>query len=166
MNDTDYEPQEFIDPTSKNESDSDIKSDPEEVKKFNHTLQAARQIIFRARNIFPFDFFPDEIVIDENKIDVIARIFFMSQQVYSIPYTYVTGATSSVGLFFGSLSIEIQGFEENPPMLKWLGRQDAIKARRIINGMVTAHRQGIDLKKLDLIAMRDKLEEIGEAQRS
>ena len=161
-----YEPAEMDFPDVPEEPSAEhIQEENEETKKFKAAVVASQQILFRARNIFPFDFFPDEIVIDENKIDVIHRIFFETQRVFTIPYSNINGATSTVGIFFGSLSIELTGFEENPPVLTYLKKSDAIKARRIINGLVTAHKQGVQLQKVDLLKYRDELESIGEAIR-
>ncbi len=136
----------------------------EHAKKFGDVVKASRRVLFSSSNVFPFDFFPDKIIIDENKVDMVFGLFFFSQEVFSIPYNRISSASSSVGLFFGTLTVEIQGFEQNPPMLTKLWKQDAIKARRIINGLVTANRQGIDLSKLDLTNVSDLVEEIGTAQ--
>lgn len=140
------------------------KEGEKEANKFRDVVKASRRILFQTKNVFPFDIFPDKLIIDENKIDIVFGTFIFSEEVFSIPYNRLSGATSSIGLFFGSISMEIQGYEENPPMLKWLWRQDSIKARRLINGLVTAHRQGIDLTKLDLTQAMDLVEEIGTAQ--
>ncbi len=140
------------------------KEGEKQANNFKDIVQASRRILFQAQNVFPLDFFPDKIIIDENKIDIVYGLFFFSQEVFSIPYNRLSGATSSVGLFFGSLSIEIQGYEQNPPVLSKLWRQDAIRARRLLNGLVTAHRQGIDLSKLDLTQVMNLVEEIGSAQ--
>lgn len=134
-----------------------------QVDKFTDIVNASRRVLFQAHNVFPFDLFTDKIVIDENKVDIIFGTFFYSREVFSIPYNRLSGATSSIGLFFGSLAIEIQGYEQNPPVLKHMWRTDAIKARRLINGLVTAHRQGIDLTKLDLTQLMPLVEEIGTA---
>ncbi|CAN5185736.1 hypothetical protein BH09PAT2_BH09PAT2_07180 [soil metagenome] len=166
MPDDQYHPAELV-------LDTEIKEPParngidghEEAVKFKQAVLASQQILFKAKSVFPFELFPDEIIIDENKIDIISKLFFQSQQVFSIPLSNVSAASSIVGLFMGSLSIEIKGLEQNPPVLKNLRRQDAIKARRMINGLVTAYKQGIDLKKLDLTQMTNELEQIGESQR-
>ena len=95
---------------------------------------------------------------------IIYGIFFYSREVFSIPYRQINGVSSTTGIFFGGLQIEIEGFNKNPPFLNKLWPQDAVKARRIINGMVTADKQNIDLTKLNLDNMKEQVEEIGVAQ--
>ena len=46
-----------------------IKDVKKETVKFNDTVKASRRILFRAKTVFPFDLFLDEIVIDENKLN-------------------------------------------------------------------------------------------------
>ncbi len=135
-------------------------------KDFGDIVRASRRILLEAKNVFPFDLFTDKIIIDENKVDIIYGIFFYSKEVFSIPYNRISQATSTIGLFFGSITLEIQGYEQNPSVLKWLWRSDAIRARRMINGLVTAHQQGIDLTKLDLTGVKHLVEEIGTADGS
>ena len=97
-----------------------IKDVKKETVKFNDTVKASRRILFRAKTVFPFDLFLDEIVIDENKVDIIYGIFFYSREVFSIPYRQINGVSSTTGIFFGGLQIEIEGFNKNPPFLNKL----------------------------------------------
>lgn len=132
-----------------------------EAKKFETVLKASRRVLFRAKGVFPFDFFPDEIVIDENKVDIIHGIFFYSRDVFSVPFSRITGAASTTGLFFGSIHLELDGYAKDPSPVTFLFNRDAAKARRIINGLVAANRQNIDLSKLPLSELIHKIEEIG-----
>lgn len=165
-----YVPAEMELPEEPNDSSApshqDSKEGEQQAKKFTEVVQASRRILFQAKNVFPFDLFTDKLIIDENKIDIVFGTFFYSKEVFSIPYNRLSGATSSIGLFFGSLAIEIQGYEQNPPVLKHMWRTDVVRARRLINGLVTAHRQGIDLTKLDLTQATHLIEEIGTAEPS
>lgn len=139
-----------------------------EEKKARSDLQktnlGAHRILFRAKSVFPFDLFPDVVVIDENKVDFVYGIFFYSSQVFSVSIRNINGAMSSTNLFFGSLEIEVSGYNKNPDPVTYLLKSDAAKARRIINGLVTCYKQGIDTTVLNLQAAKDKVEEIGKAQ--
>lgn len=135
-----------------------------EEEKFEEVAQRAQRTIFATRSVFPFDLFPDEIVIDENKVDISMGIFFGSREVYSIPLQNINGARSHSSIIFAGISIEIEGYNKNPPHIQYLWKKDAITARRIINGLVTAIKQNIDLSQLDLKSLREKLVEIGRAR--
>jgi hypothetical protein len=62
------------------------------------------------------------------------------------------------------LDIEVIGFENDPPPLKFLWAADATKARRIITGLTTAIKEGIDLSKIPAEDLTKKVEEIGIAR--
>lgn len=134
-----------------------------EEQKFDDIAKKARRTIFSTRSVFPFDLFPDELIIDANKVDISMGIFFGSREVYSIPLQNINGARSNSSIIFAGISIEIEGFNKNPPSIRYLWKKDAIMARRIINGLVTTIRQNIDLSKLDLKSLREKLIDIGRA---
>ena len=139
------------------------KDDIEEEKKFERTLESSKRVLFSAKSVFPFDLFPDEIVIDENKVDIVYGIFFYSREVFSIPLMNINSAKSTTTLLFGELSIELEGYNENPLPVKYLWNSDALSARRIINGLITLQKQNVNLTKLDLTRAKDQVEEIGKA---
>ncbi len=142
---------------------SDVTGKQSEVEKLEQTLEGSHNILFKCKTVFPFTLFPDEIIIDENKVDVRHGLFFMSKLTTSIPYENIVKATTTTGLFFATLQIEMEIFVQQPEPINYLWRQDAIKARRIINGMVSAYKQGIDFRKLDMKKATDEFEEIGRA---
>ena len=53
------------------------------------------------------------------------------------------------------------GFEPNPGTLKFLSINDAIRARRILNGLIICYKENVDLTKLDINLVKQKVEEIG-----
>ncbi len=135
----------------------------DEVEKLEETLEGSHNILFRCKSVFPFDFFPDEVIIDENKIDVRHGLFFASTQTTSIPYKNIVKASSITGLFFATLQIEMEIYVQQPDPIHYLWRHDAIKARRIINGLVAAYKQGIDFRKINMRGAAGEIEEIGKA---
>lgn len=153
----------IIDNTEKNTSKNAKvqKTKTTEMNKFEKTLEASKGILFQTKSVFPFDFFPNEIVIDENKVDLIYGLFFFSREVFSISIKNINSAGSSSNLFFGELSIELEGYNENPKPIKYLWRKDAIKARRIINGLITLNKQNVNIARLNIVELKKKVEEIG-----
>ncbi len=145
------------------EISTSVTGEKREVEKFEHTLKGSQHILYRCKSVFPFDFFPDEIIIDENKVDVKHGLFFLSTQTTSIPFEDIVKATTTTGLFFASLVIEMEAYIQQPEPVNYLWQKDAIKARRIINGLVSVKKQGVNLRKIDLINATDEVEEIGVA---
>ncbi len=132
----------------------------------DRTARASRRILFKTRTIFPFDLFPDELIIDENKIDIISGLFFFSKDVFSIPIGNISGVNSSFDLFFGQLRIEAWGLNKNPLPIRFLTKKDAQKARRIISGLILTTKNEIDLKSVPLAKAQMRLEQIGVASNS
>lgn len=132
--------------------------------KLDQTEIGAHRILFRARTVFPFDLFPDEIVIDENKVDLVYGVFFWSRQVVSVSINDLNGAISMTNIFFGSLELEVRGYDRNPIPIKYLWNKDANRARRIVNGLVACVKQGVDTSNLNLKSAKDKIEDIGSAR--
>ncbi len=132
--------------------------------KLNNLLERSNRIIFSTQTVFPFDFFPDEITIDETKIQIIKRTFFYTQQAFPILIKNIHNISVSSSLVFASVKFEITGMEENPGEITFLWNSDAYKIKRIITGMTAAVKEGIDLSAVPINELRHKLEEIG-AQR-
>lgn len=140
-------------------------SSPEisEAERFDQIAKRAQRTIFATQSVFPLDLFPDKLIIDENKVDISLGKFIGSREVYSIPLQNINGARSNSSIIFAGIGIEVEGYNLNPPEIRHLWKRDAITARRIINGLVTAIKQEIDLSQLDLKSLREKLIDIGRA---
>lgn len=135
---------------------------PDHVK-LDSLVEQSRRVLFTTRTIFPFDFFPDIIQIDENKVDIIERIFFFSEQVFPIAITDIRNVTVTTDLLFASLTIEIRGYETNPGQIKFLQKYAAAKIRRLIFGLMQCKKQDIDLTSIPVKELVPKLEQIGAA---
>ncbi len=100
--------------------------------------------LYRVRTIFPFDFFPKDLVIDEYKVSIIYRYFFWSEEVISI-YIKDLGITLGVGLLFASLKLSDKRMllEEGKQVfdLNFFWKEEARRARRIIQGLIIMHEQ-------------------------
>ncbi len=138
--------------------------DIQQWEKFNKTLTASHRILYKAKTVFPFDFFPDWVIIDENKVDIITGLFFFSREVFSIPIKNIINARSSNNIFFGSLDIEVDGYNKNPAPITHLWNKDANRIRRIINGLAMATKSGVDISSLPLDKAIDQVEQIGRAK--
>jgi len=130
-------------------------------QQLRRVTKASNRILFRVKAVFPFDFFPNELIIDENSVNIVYKYFFFSREVSSMPFENINACRSSVGLLFGTIYIELEGYNRNPPPLRYLWRKDAYMARRMITGLITCQKQQIDLRKLDLNEVKEKIMNIG-----
>ncbi len=134
-------------------------------QKFYDLVRESARILFQAKSIFPFDLFPDEISIDPIKVNIVSHEFFASARVHCIYIKNISDVFVDCSPFFASLKIIDQGFTENEEIVTTLSKDNAMKARRIIQGLVVAHKQGVDVTRLeqdtDLV---EKLEALGDAK--
>ncbi len=140
----------------------------DDTQKLDKLINKSHKVLFEVNTVFPFDFFPDRIRIDENKVDLISHEFFYTKHLISILNKNINTATISTGVFFATLNLEVKGFvtgyEVKPYPIKYLWKKDAIRARRIILGLVSIEKDKIDLAKVDTTHLISKIEEIGKAQ--
>lgn len=109
---------------------------------------------------FPIDLFPDTINVEEGRVTVITRYFFFSSQVHSVDIKDISNVMINVSPFFAELVIISKTFAENEIRIKNLRKNEAVFARRIIEGLRSFESKQIDTsnyKKEELIA---KLEEL------
>lgn len=137
-----------------------------ETQKIDRVIEKTGRKLFEISSVFPFDFFPDKIVIDENKVSLIFGIFFFSEQVFPIFIKDIKNVTVSSSILFASLTFELTGYEKNPQKIKYLWIPGAMRARRIITGLVACHAEKIDTTKLSESKLLEKVEEIGRARTS
>ncbi|MCS7091980.1 MAG: hypothetical protein NZM26_01360 [Patescibacteria group bacterium] len=105
-------------------------------KNFNREL-------FRVKAYWPFDFFPDELVIQEKTISVIRREFLFSY-VETIPVKDVGRIVLTHSPFFDSITI----IGKNPAHtleIKMLPKGKAKVAKEIIDGLLIEDAGGVDV---------------------
>lgn len=133
-------------------------------QRLDELLYKDRGRLYELSTVFPFDLFTDKIIISRTKVDLVYGVFFFSEHVISMLVKDLKNVKVTTGIFFASMSFELQGYEKNPPAIKFLQVHKAVRARRIIEGLIICETNKIDLKELpssDLIA---KLEDLGKAR--
>lgn len=133
-------------------------------EKLDSLVKRTSRVLFKCTSVFPFDFFPNSVIIDENKVDIVYRNFFYSEHVVSILIPNINFVEAECSLIFGTLTLEVSGFEQNPLPVSYLWKRDAIKARRMIMGLVACAKKDIDLADFDIQELQKKIEMIGIAR--
>lgn len=133
-------------------------------EKLETLLKKSRRILFKASSIIIFDLFPDEIVIDENKVSIIINHFIETNEVYSIPIPEILDVDIITTPFSASLKVASKEFKDNPTIIKNLEPEDAIRARRIIQGLMLGQDEKIDFSKIEDMDIVKKIEELGKVK--
>lgn len=127
----------------------------------DHLLTTTQHTLYRTKTVFPFDLFPDELAIDETKVNIISHEFFYSEHVCSILIKDISEVDITASIFFATLTILHQGFKTDPFVVQYLWRSNAIRARRIIQGLILCERNKISIDNTDKTSLAKKVEELG-----
>lgn len=133
-------------------------------RQVDEIIERKARPLFSMKAVFPFDFFPNEISIDMKQINFVIKEFFFSSRLHSIPIGNVMDVFIDIGPFFATLHVVDMSFVENKMAVSYLKRKDAVKARRIIQGLIALHLEDVDIAALNHKELVAKLEELGRAK--
>lgn len=134
----------------------------DESAKLKRLIRRSTDVLATATTVFPFDLFPDTVSIDRTKITIVKRSFFWSEHVMSIRIEDVLNVSTTVGPFFGSLTIASRVMSsEDHFSINFFWRQDAIYLKHIIQGYVIARHNKIKTSHLPKEELISTLAELG-----
>lgn len=128
------------------------------VKKSNRIL------ISISTHCFPFDFFPDILNVEEGRITVIIRNSFFSSQVHSVDIKDISNIFINLTPFFAQLVIFSKTFAKNQIKIRNLWKQEAIFARRLVEGLRVFEENQIDTSKYNKEELIAKLQELSKTE--
>jgi hypothetical protein len=133
----------------------------EEEQKLDELVEKSNRVIFHTTTVWPFDFFPNDLTISENQVDISIKEFFFSGHIESVRVIDIAQVSVETSFLFATLTIEILKPQSNPMIIPYLTRADAIFARRIIYGLLSVAKEKIDTSSMDMPTLVAKLEQIG-----
>lgn len=140
----------------------DRSEDPlSDIDKFDTLVSGCERVLVKISAVFPFDLFPDELIVDECKVSIVFREFFFSEDIHSVNIEMIKDVDIESGPFFARLQIIPDGFLPHPLIIKYLKKKEAVRARSVIQGLMVAKRNNIDLGKIDTPDLVNKLEVLG-----
>lgn len=140
-----------------------IKKQEQTEEKFNKLVANSKLVLFETKTTFPFTFFPNKIVITLNDVSVIFNEY-ISKQIRTIPISKVAEVIVETGFFFAKLRIVDIDYSQNSIEIDYLGIKHAMKAKRLILGLLFARREEVDITKLGNDNIAQKIEELGRVQ--
>lgn len=104
-------------------------------------LNRANEVLFEFDTLFPFDFFPDKVVLDRFKINVIKKDFLGSERITTIPLS----GSVSVKVSTGPLSSQmiITDPDQGEVKVENVPTEAAQHFRELVEGIVVGIRHGI-----------------------
>jgi hypothetical protein len=157
---------------AKNEAKITVEKEKEEVKQRFQDIAARQETeLLRAKTIFPIDFFPDTIVIDTTKLTICNKQFFATEYITTIPLKDISDVTLQTAFFMAGITIKYMPQASSPGMnhtieanVSSLWRQDAIKAKNILKGVMVAKAEDIDISKLPPKEVATVIEQFGHSE--
>jgi hypothetical protein len=143
---------------------TEIKAKEQNERRLDKLLNYSSTVIFRAKTVFPFTFFPDEIVITLNDVNVIFEEFFLSKQVRSLSISKIAEVVATTGFFFAQVRIIDKEFSQMSITVDYLKIADAMKIKRLIQGLLFSSAEKVDLTKVGKEGLVNKIEELGRIQ--
>lgn len=135
-------------------------------QKLNRLVEQSKDPLLKVKTSIPFNPFPHSIIVDLNKVTIIYRYFFFSEQIHSVFVKDISDVLVETSWFFSTLKIIDVGFTENSIDINYLSTEDAILARKVIQGLIVAHKHGLDLARYQESDLAQKLEQLGKAERA
>lgn len=150
---------------------SHAKAHEEAKRKFENISDRHDLEVMRAKTVFPFDLFPDDIIIDTTKVTIVKKQMFATEHVMTIPLKDLSDIHVQTALFLASITIKYMPHSSNPGMLEPvearvvnLRRQDAIRAKNILKGILVAQSEEIDFTKLAPEEIVNMIEKFGNSE--
>jgi len=121
-------------------------------------------ILLKIKTVFPFTLFPDTIVIDLHKLNIIRKVFFLTYRRNSINHEDILNITVATAPLFATLRITTRFFSGKPIVILYLKKSEAILAKRVVHGLIVAHRKGVTLRDIEKETLLKKLEQLGSSE--
>lgn len=135
-------------------------------EKLHQLVEQSKAPLLKVTTAIPLNPFPNKVIVDIHKVTIVYTYFFFSEQIHSVFVKDISDVLVETSWFFSTLKIIDVGYTENSIDVNYLTTDDAKKARKVIQGLIVAHKQGLDLSKYELPDLSQKLEELGRAERS
>jgi hypothetical protein len=144
--------------------DDEDEENKQEKKDLDEFVQDATKNIFHLKSFFPFDFFPDELVIDSGKVTIVKNYFYFSKQMRNISLDDIGDVMIETGPFFATLVIldkSAGNVIKEDLKIHFVDKSKAFEARKLIQGLIICRKEKVDLSGHTDGEIREKVEQIG-----
>ncbi len=136
-------------------------TDRDETQKLDEMVQVCEEPLIQIKTVFPFVLFPNEVIVDIIKVSIVYGNFFASKQIHSVLIKDISDIVVETNLFFATLKIIDIGYTDSTIDINYLKKTEGDRVRKVIQGLVMAHRHGVNLTQVDTENLLEKLESLG-----
>lgn len=119
------------------------------------------EILYETRSVFPFDLFPDHVIVDKSKVSVIRKIFFLSEVIQSVPAKDILTVQMESSPFLARITIVGRMPQQAEIVINNLMVKDSTKLRKVIQGLAIAASESVQIDSLPKSQQLQTVEEIG-----
>lgn len=121
-------------------------------------IKKSNRCIISISSLFPWDFFPNTIEVEESRVTVMFRQFLASQS-HSVDIKDISNVFIESSYFFSSLRIVSRTFIQNDITIGHLEAKKAHKVQMVIEGLRTFTEHNIDTSNYEVKELIAKIEE-------
>lgn len=124
-------------------------------------VRKSNREVLSISSVFPWDFFPTTIRIQENKVSFIFRQFLTSQE-QDVDIRDISNTHIEQGFLLAKLKVISNTFANQPVIVDHLRRKDAQRARMYIQGLQVFNQKNIDTSDYEI---KELIQKLGELQK-
>lgn len=128
-------------------------------EKLQKLVDGTHQFCFKIRTHAPIDIFPNEIIIDIHKVSFIYKSL-MSKDILSMPIKDINKVEVANDILSASIEI-VNGSQTTTLTANWLKKSEAREAQAILQGLMIAYKNNIDISQFDTSEITDRLKTLG-----
>lgn len=129
---------------------------------FREFTANAHEILLHVKGVFPFDIFPDEAKLDRQMLTIRRNIFPGISKTVTSHHDDILNSHLDQGPLFGSVTIHLKYVTDGEETIKWLSKRDAKELHVLLQGILSARKNEIDLTPLNRSELLKRLEEMGD----
>jgi len=149
--------------TSEQEAEQLIQQS-EAVSQLENLAQDEQPLLMTLSTVFPFKIFPTHITIEKTKVNIKETLFFASSNIQSIMIGDISSCETESNLFFGLIKLVTRIPNSPPVIINYLPKEEALKARRIIQGLMVGVMNKVDLAKVSTPQLLESVEQMGDSK--
>ena len=118
----------------------------------DHAVLRASEVskeLLRAKGKWPFDLFPDELIIEEKRIVIKRNIFPFFSTTTTLPISRLTLFEWNKSILFSSVFIKGAYTDNIEITISWLSHRDAKKAKELIDGLSMKQNEAMEIMEHD-----------------
>ncbi|MEX0895781.1 MAG: hypothetical protein WDZ94_02475 [Patescibacteria group bacterium] len=137
---------------------------PREEDKLQELARENQEILVRATGVFPFDFFPSTVLVTKSKVDIQQSFLTYTSSSTSFLISDIARIEVTSGFLFSTLLVRAKMSDKILAKASYLPKGQANEVQSVIQGLMIAENENVNVSRVDAQSVRDATEDIGESR--